>query len=94
MSLIFLVSTQKFHCKQAFTKLIHIIHRGQEIKGVFNKDNNLIQVIVPVFGDQPANGQEAEIKGYGLSVSLVDLKADDLYNAIRYNNLLTMLDQW
>jgi len=49
---------------------------------------------VPVFGDQPANGQEAEIKGYGLSVSLVDLKADDLYNAIRYNNLLTMLDQW
>ncbi len=52
--------------------------------------SHFFQVIVPVFGDQPANGQEAEIKGYGLSVSLIDLKADDLYNAIRYNLLLKM----
>ena len=43
----------------------------------------IFQVIVPVFGDQPANGKEAEIKGYGLSVSLHDLKAADLYKAIR-----------
>ena len=40
-------------------------------------------MIVPVFGDQPANGQEAEVKGYGVSVSLENLKADTLYAAIR-----------
>ena len=45
--------------------------------------SSIFQVIVPVFGDQPANGKEAEIKGYGLSVALHDLKNDDLYKAIR-----------
>jgi hypothetical protein len=42
-----------------------------------------VQVVVPVFGDQPANGQEAEIKGYGLSVPLHDIGSDNLYNAIK-----------
>ena len=36
-----------------------------------------------MFGDQPANGKEAEIKGYGVSIPLPNIKADDLYNAIR-----------
>ena len=51
----------------------------------------IFQVIVPVFGDQPANGKEAEIKGYGLSVSLHDLKADDLYRAIRLLDTIKLM---
>jgi UDP:flavonoid glycosyltransferase YjiC (YdhE family) len=38
-----------------------------------------------VFGDQPANAKEAEIKGYGISVPLANIKADALYNAIRFH---------
>ena len=43
------------------------------------------QVILPVFGDQPGNGKEAEMKGYGVSIPLAEIKADELYNAIRYS---------
>jgi len=42
----------------------------------------VFQAIVPVFGDQPANGKEAELKGYGLSLSLNDITEDKLFAMI------------
>jgi glucuronosyltransferase len=42
-----------------------------------------LQVIVPVFADQPANAKEAEIKGFGLSLPLMDITTEKLYYIIQ-----------
>jgi len=39
-------------------------------------------IIVPVFGDQPANAKESEIKGYGIHVSMQNLTEEVFYDAI------------
>ena len=40
------------------------------------------QVVIPVFGDQPANGLEAERRGYGVSIPLPDLTSEKLFEAV------------
>ena len=43
---------------------------------------NSLQVVIPVFGDQPANGLEAERRGYGISIPLPDLTSENLFEAV------------
>ena len=43
----------------------------------------LFQVIIPVFGDQPANAKEAEIKGFGLGIPVNDVTSDNLFAAVQ-----------
>ncbi|TRY78677.1 hypothetical protein TCAL_13198 [Tigriopus californicus] len=40
-------------------------------------------VVIPVAGDQPANGQEAERVGFGLSIPFPEVTEDNLYEAIQ-----------
>ena len=41
-----------------------------------------MQVVIPVFGDQPSNGMEAERRGYGLTIPLPSLTSENLKEAI------------
>lgn len=40
-------------------------------------------VVIPVTGDQPANGQEAERVGFGLSIPFPEVTEENLYEAIQ-----------
>jgi UDP:flavonoid glycosyltransferase YjiC (YdhE family) len=39
-------------------------------------------IIIPVFGDQPANAKESEIKGYGIHVPFQNITEESLFNAV------------
>ena len=44
-------------------------------------------VVIPIFGDQPSNGLEAERRGYGINIPFPQLTSEKISNAI--NTILT-----
>ena len=43
----------------------------------------IFQIGIPIFGDQPGNSYEAEVKGYGIDIHISDLTEEKLSNAIQ-----------
>ena len=41
-----------------------------------------LQIVIPVFGDQPSNGLEAQSRGYGISIPLPELTTENLQEAV------------
>ena len=42
----------------------------------------ILQVALPIFGDQPSNGKEAEHRGYAINIPMPELTSEKLENAI------------
>ena len=41
-----------------------------------------LHIVIPVFGDQPSNGLEAQSRGYGISIPLPELTTENLQEAV------------
>ena len=53
---------------------------GAKIQNLF--DLLSLQIVIPVFGDQPSNGLEAQSRGYGISIPLPELTTEKLQESV------------